>query len=413
MSRRPTRTTPPRLGGLLLALPLLIGVALLLPTTPTTPAPAPSASPNASTPVGMDPFDAFILLEPYVPSTPVDPASCTGDDSRLCIAQAYADLAYTEGAVESLRRLEGAIADPSIGGACHLISHRIGAAALIAAGDNVAAAVAAGADDGGRGGALCGSGYYHGILVGAEPESGGVEAFAVRLHEICSAPDAWTVIDVGVNCVHAAGHALTSSSGYDLPAALAACGIFTDAGPGGDQHDACEHGAFMENAFSGVAMGSSWARADDPSYPCGEFPGAVGAGCWFHVGEILTRAGIALPDVPAYCAKADPEGRSACLEGWSRDLGLAYPDDPPTIAALCPAADTVFGAGGCLMRAAHEQALLWADVTRPAAICRAIVGSSTDCFVFVGEAIAVAGLPERCERLAGDERDACRRGATR
>src|SRR5262249_47433158 len=128
----------------------------------------------------------------------------------------FGDLAYTQGPKIALAEFTKAIQTNTIVGAgCHPIAHTIGAGALLHFKGNVGKAFADGT-------AVCGSGYYHGLmqwkLAGVAPDR-----VAAVAQSACSAATIEANAFKHYQCVHGLGHGLMLYTRYDLPEALKLC----------------------------------------------------------------------------------------------------------------------------------------------------------------------------------------------
>ena len=329
----------------------------------------------------------------------------TGGNS--CLEQAFGNVAYADGPKEALSVLESKMAsDPTVLSDCHRIGHSIGAGALARYDGDVAKAFV-------EGSALCGSGFYHGLIERAfvgVPENGLGLALAAR--RMCADEDIRRVGFVAYQCVHGLGHGLMLHTGYDLPRSLEVCDDL------GDEFDSvsCSGGVFMENAQTSYGTRSKWLKSDDLIYPCNAVAVRHKYYCYLLVtSRILPAVGGSLERTAEVCRRSEEDWVDECFESFGRDASGIARQDGDRILPLCKLAGP--NEGDCIYGSARDIANNDAAGERAARFCTKVVASArTQCFEGVGTILG--GLhtyaEERraaCAAVTKQYLAACARGA--
>ena len=299
---------------------------------------------------------------------------CDGGENT-CLEQAFGNLAFADGAKEALALLEGKMAsDAAILADCHRIVHSIGAATLARNRGNVAQAFVEGT-------ALCGSGFYHGLIerafVGVPEDELGLSLAADR---ICDDEEIRRVGFVSYQCVHGLGHGLMLHTGYDLPKSLRVC----DALEAEFDQVSCTGGVFMENANSSYGTTSKWLRSDDLIYPCNEVAERHKYYCYLLVtSRILPAVGGSLERTADVCRESEPDWVGECFESFGRDASGISRQNGDEIVPLCRLAGA--NEDDCIYGAARDIANNDADGKRAARFCEQVKeGARAHCFEGVG-----------------------------
>ena len=209
---------------------------------------------------------------------------------------------------------------------CHRIVHSIGAATLARNDGNVAKAFV-------EGSAVCGSGFYHGLIerafVGVPDEELGLSLAANR---ICEDEEIRRVAFVAYQCVHGLGHGLMLHTGYDLPKSLRVC----DALKAEFDQVSCTGGVFMENANASYGTTSEWLKDDDLIYPCNAVATRHKYYCYLLVtSRILPAVGGSLERTAEVCRQSEDGWVEECFESFGRDASGIAKQNGDEILPLC------------------------------------------------------------------------------
>lgn len=359
--------------------------------------------------------------------TTVSECGTLPEDRRIrCYTQAFGNIAYHEGGISAIHQLmaqaslgEGGIAD------CHVIAHMIGVAAYHGLGGDFARGLAEGSSE-------CESGYYHG-LVAAEIASRPVaspEELGSRTALACRKYSQGLVLD---ECYHGIGHAAEHIYDYETPTALRACvsmnQVIVEAGDAEDARltalHSCTQGVFMENFQAGGGPDHRWTRANDPIYPCEEFPEELGASCWDMVSwKVQMEPGDTLERFTArrwsVCARASLQSwRMICNDHTTRGVLAIFPNfsirpedqtTPDLIARLC--SKDPAGTATCFRSIALQAVLTYSDVALSATLCSRAESDDLlrSCGAGIGTALHLSRLEiEQCDKLRASAMiDACR-----
>jgi mono/diheme cytochrome c family protein len=283
---------------------------------------------------------------------------------NLCYQQAFGNLAYRAGAHSALAAFAKAIhANPAVGAGCHLISHAIGAGALVRYGDAGKAFVA-----GGNLAMTCWSGYYHGILqrafLGVPRTKAALSSAARRL---CSSAAVHTNTFVLYQCVHGLGHGLMIYTHYDLPFSLKICDSLAS------RWDAssCTGGVFMENLQSSLGVVSPWLKKSDPLYPCDIVAERDKLYCFLMVtSHVLDVTGGSWEKTATWCRKAEKNWISTCFQSFGRDASGRTQQDPKQIVQLCGLAGD--HGSDCIYGAARDITSMDAGARRSSPFCSSV-----------------------------------------
>jgi len=327
---------------------------------------------------------------------------CRGMEDQLCYQQAFANRIYRDGPRPALtllaRRME---ADRAVATGCHRIAHAMGGAALARFDDNVGRAFA-------EGGAVCSSGYYHGIL---EQAFAGVEDddLADKAGGLCQGGPLDRDSFLKFQCTHGLGHGLMLRTRYDLPASLDVCDeVAKDV-----YADACQGGVFMENFTTFYEVSSKWLRDDDPLYPCNAVEETHKPACYTIVtAHVLDEVGYDWRKTARVCRDAEPNWVYVCFRSFGRDAISQNAYDQRRARELCRLTGDM--EPECVLSVALHIANEERGIEGAARWCRNTPSRMrVDCYAGLG-ATAVLVLPPRqlnaaCGRLtaAPRERFAC------
>ena len=262
-----------------------------------------------------------------------------------CYEQGFGNLAYRRGPEFAVALIGRELRDdvPAVRGDCHTIMHFIGSATLARYHNDPAKALA-------HGSMLCGSGFYHGIVMYALGEAKTPQGLVVRVRSLCSDTTVLTTTFLRYQCMHGLGHGLMIFSGDNLPWALGMCDKFAD----GWSQQSCSGGVFMQNFNPPSRMSpfrSRFVRKSDRLFPC-DWKGVADRYkyyCFLQVTEhVLEATGYDWKATAAACAKASAPWSSVCFQSYGRDAAGASRYQPAAAYRLCGAtgvhrADCVFG----------------------------------------------------------------------
>lgn len=325
---------------------------------------------------------------------------------RSCYEQAFANIAYRDGARVALRRLQQVGTEHGGQRDCHRLAHAVGAGALLRNGRTVGAAIA-------EGEATCASGFYHGVL---EQVFAGVPAAELRSRATGTCDDAQVRATAFLtqHCLHGLGHGLMIYTRYDLPRALSTCGALADT-----DRAPCVNGVFMENMSSSYGIRSKWLRDNDLVYPCNDTAGQYKRMCY---GLVSSRAAALLGQdwgkIAAVCRTAERDWVLTCFGSIGRHAAAAVQYEPARLHAVCRN-----GRGAeyeaCLLAAANQAGSNTAGKGDSAVrICATTSGTLRGrCFADVGVVLSwvhpdAASAKQDCVRVAPSAPDArsCARG---
>jgi hypothetical protein len=316
-------------------------------------------------------------------------ADCDPGD-RVCVEQAYGNVAYREGPEQALALFDRAMAsDPAVEGNCHRIAHTIGSASLAKIG-NVSEAFA-------RGSASCWSGYYHGILERAFTGVSSRDEMGGRARELCADLKEGSSTFLLYQCVHGLGHGLMIRSGYDLPFALSICDRLATEW---DQ-TSCTGGVFMENISSSYGVRSKWLRQDDPVYPCQVVDERHKLYCYLMVTSRINELnGFDWRKTAETCASVERNWVATCFESYGRDASGSTRQNPREAARICRLAGS--HQASCVYGAARDMTSNYANGRRAGELCRlAPRALRAQCFYGIGTILGnlettVAGRRRAC-----------------
>ncbi|HEX6749255.1 MAG TPA: hypothetical protein VF092_18300 [Longimicrobium sp.] len=331
--------------------------------------------------------------------------------------------------------------DPAMEGEAHMLSHRLGFAALRAGRDP--------ALEFSRCTAEFHSGCHHGIIQAYFAAARQVTPRLVA--RACPtltarAPTDW----LKFQCLHGLGHGLAINLRYDVPAALALCdalssdwerescygGTFMEssarlgAGHGGGHHAAGRHAHAAAPAgpaptsLAAVHAGADQdvfapSRAGDPQYPCSVVAERYRGACYLlQTSVILPLEGGDFARAARDCGQAPERYRAICFQSLGRDAsGVAAAQDLQRIIRICSSIGEP-NAGWCFFGAAKDVAYRRPSLDDGVRLCRHVPGkpSRSRCYEAIGE-LAVSLIErtgrraEFCRSVEADYRADCRRGA--
>ena len=234
-----------------------------------------------------------------------------------CYEQAFGNLAFDEGPQVAAARVGTMLAhdDPAVRADCHTIMHAVGSATLARYDGDAARAMA-------RGSMLCGSGFYHGIVMFALRATSSKPQLVARVRTMCSDPAVLKTTFLRYQCVHGLGHGLMIFSGDNLPWSLGMCDKLADHW----SQQSCSGGVFMQNFNLPSRMSpfrSTYVRKKDPLYPC-DWSGVQTRYkyyCYLQVTEhVLYATGYDWKRTAATCAKAQSPWSNICFQSFGRDV---------------------------------------------------------------------------------------------
>ena len=271
-------------------------------------------------------------------------ASCRST-SFTCYEQGFGNIAYRQGPEAAVALLGRDLAKdvPAVRGDCHTITHFIGSATLARYDNDPAKALA-------HGSMICGSGFYHGIVMYALRAARTPQGLVAKVRSLCSDTTVLTTTFLRYQCIHGLGHGLMIFSGDNLPWALTMCDKLADTW----SQQSCSGGVFMQNFNPPSRMSpfrSRFVRKNDLLYPC-DWHGVAERYkyyCFLQVTEhVLEATSYDWKATAATCAKATAPWSSVCFQSYGRDAAGASRYDPAAAYRLCDPtgthlADCVFG----------------------------------------------------------------------
>lgn len=251
-------------------------------------------------------------------------ASAAGANSAL--AQEIALLVSSDGVEAALKKVESYRNTGE--GACHDLSHAVGRSAWAEYG-NVADAFNAGY-------ALCGFGYFHGIVEAAAAETT-VESFQATLVPACDALSGdETLLS---QCVHGAGHGAFYLTSGDMLRAMELCSGFSELRLGAQ---ACETGVSMEwfrlhsNPIEGMKP-----VVQDPRDACALMPERFKGSCFEYLfNDAVLSDGTdpsAISREAEWCDRNAGASVARCITSLARFAIVSFDTKPEVFSELCPA----------------------------------------------------------------------------
>lgn len=302
--------------------------------------------------VGANTTRTFGDWLPFEPDATVlaDCVELDAIENLPCLRQAYANIAWRDGAETAMRELW---VDESRHGQtivwCHRIAHLVGEAVWSRSGGELATAIPEISADfesepAARAYFLragdCVDGLFHGLLEREFADRPNPADAIDELAALCGDSALWAD-DTNVSalrCVHGIGHGAMIVSENRLADALALCdrtALVKEEWPG-----LCGSGVFMEYAAPTVAGGSLVDPAD-PFADCLELDAPYDAQCYLHAARVVIEEIEGAPGLAALCAPIEPiTGRSACSFEvgsalFERTVGLAPEAFPSLVSETC------------------------------------------------------------------------------
>jgi hypothetical protein len=343
-------------------------------------------------------------LRPFaVDDTTID--DCTGGDVR-CLEQAYGNIAHETGPSAAFATLRTASeTNPQLGGSCHAIAHRIGAATLSRTGGDVGRAFVDGAGD-------CQGGYYHGLVQHAFQGASGA-ALDDRVRGVCSSEEVLASGDLTNHCLHGIGHGLMLHLRYDVRASLSKCDVLQE-----QAARSCHGGAFMEAFTPSYTSQSEWSGDREPLAHCAMLAVRYRGDCAYAAGGRLAFMAKGNWDLFAQHCRGDGDMPTRCFEalGSNASTHLAY--SPRLVARACRKATARSAATACVTGAARAFASNRVEPEVIRSLCEAVGPDYADaCYSGVGNIIAtmhptVGARRSACEAASPTRHvPSCRRGA--
>ena len=266
-------------------------------------------------------------------------------DAFSCYEQGFGNLAYRRGPEAAVALLGNDLAKdvPAVRGDCHTITHFIGSATLARYDNDPAKALA-------HGSMLCGSGFYHGIVMYALRATRTPRELVARVRSLCSDTSVLKTTFLRYQCVHGLGHGLMIFSGDNLPWSLGMCDKLADRW----NQQSCSGGVFMQNFNPPSRMSpfrSTYVRKKDPLFPCDWKGVAVRYKyyCYLQVTEhVLERRATTGSEPRRRARRRTPPWAGICFQSFGRDAAGASRYQPRVAYRLCGLtgahlADCVFG----------------------------------------------------------------------
>ncbi len=332
-------------------------------------------------------------------------ADCARSNTFACYEQAFGNLTYRLGPKRALALYAqdiNRISTVSID--CHRIGHAMGSAALVRFRGDVGEAMA-------QGSALCGSGYYHGImeraLYGTKLQQLGPVA-----RRLCSNSTVSSTPFLDYQCLHGLGHGLMIYTGDDLPLSLRTCDqLSTDWA-----QISCTGGVFMENFTTFYKTRTHWVSSKDLFYPCDAVTVRYKYFCYDLVtARILPQLHWNWSRTAAECWHAERAWVAICFRSFGRDAWSTNGPSATAALRLCRLAGSM--QRECDFSAALQIANDTAKLAPAAAFCnRTPLTIQSYCFRGMGVTASVLDpkvpmLFHVCQLYAGRYAGSCLAGA--
>ena len=335
---------------------------------------------------------------------------CVGEatDQRLCLEQAFGNVAYRTSGKEALALMASReAAQPEVAAGCHRIAHAIGAAVLAREDGDAASALA-------EGDSTCWSGFYHGLLERALAPARSTDELGRLIATLCE-PDGkdWPLF-TRYQCLHGLGHGLMLRTGNAVEPSLEMCTRL------GDQwsRQSCHGGVFMESFSPSLDLKPPPFDPAAPLEPCPSVAEGYKLYCYLQVADNLVR-GLEYdwPAVARAC-ETEPaaEWREICFQSYGRQASGSNYGKPAAVAELCAIAGDA-GESGCVYGAARDMASNAASGKPAATFCKVLSPTlESRCFEGVGTIVATlytdsAVVRRQCAALTREHAASCARGA--
>jgi cytochrome c553 len=328
------------------------------------------------------------------------------DGDASCYQQAFGNIAYEDGPAAALSQLESMQQEPVVQTNCHSITHMIGAGGLRHFDGEVGKAFV-------EGNAMCGSGYYHGLLqwklAGLDEDEVGPVA-----REACDDPEIRVNNFNYYQCVHGLGHGVMLYTGLELPIALRLCHeLETEF----DQVS-CSGGVFMENLSSSFGLKTRWLRGNNLLYPCNIVSRQDKLYCYLLVSSrILLAVNWDWKKAADWCRRSEKDFIDTCFQSYGRDVSGKAVRNPDLMRTYCAKAGS--GERECIYGAARDMMNNDSTDLRGREFCTKVKQRfRLYCFRGLGTIFGTqhpdeAGRQEACARFArGRDFKACMEGAT-
>jgi hypothetical protein len=329
-------------------------------------------------------------------------------DLRLCLEQAFGNVAYRTSGKEALALMasRGAI-QPEVSAGCHRIAHAIGAAVLAREDGDAASALA-------DGDSTCWSGFYHGLLERALAPARSADELGRLIATLCEPRAKDWPLFTRYQCLHGLGHGLMLRTGNAVEASLEMCARL------GDQwsRQSCHGGVFMESFSPSLDLKPPPFDPAAPLEPCPSVAEGYKLYCYLQIADNLVR-GLEYdwPKVARACETEQAANwREVCFQSYGRQASGSNYGEPQAVAELCQIAGDA-GESGCVYGAARDIASNAASGKPAATFCRLLSPTlASRCFEGVGTIVATletndAAVRRQCTVLTREHAGSCVRGA--
>jgi hypothetical protein len=316
-----------------------------------------------------------------------------------CYEQAFGNLAYRRGPARAVVVLSRMLREnvPAVRGGCHTIAHWIGSATLSRYRGDAAKAMA-------HGSMICGSGFYHGIVMFALRTTQTRAQLVAKVRDMCSEHSVQKTTFLRYQCVHGLGHGLMIFSGDNLPWSLRMCDVLR----GSWSQQSCSGGVFMQNFDLPSRMApiqSRFVRKRDLLYPCDWVRARYKYYCYLQVTEhVLNATHYDWKRTASTCAKAPAPWDSVCFQSYGRDASGASRYRPVVAYNYCGLSGSHLA--DCIYGVARDFVNNDVRGDRAATFCRLSPPRLRGfCFYAIGTILSTFGTRERmrqnCNKLAG------------
>jgi hypothetical protein len=234
-----------------------------------------------------------------------------------CYEQAFGNIAFKQGSQPAAALVGTMLArnDAVVRADCHTIMHAVGSATLARYGGDAARAMA-------HGSMLCGSGFYHGIVMFALRATRTPAQLVAKVRGMCTDPAVLNTTFLRYQCVHGLGHGLMIFSGDNLPWSLRMCDKLADHW----SQQSCSGGVFMQNFNLPSRMSpfaSTYVSKKHLLYPC-DWSGVQSRYkyyCYLQVTEhVLYVTDYDWKRTASACASAQSPWSNICFQSFGRDV---------------------------------------------------------------------------------------------
>lgn len=207
---------------------------------------------------------------------------------------------------------------------------------------------------------ICNAGYMHGVIESYFADTSDIQT---KARTLCDQYSSGTY--VRSQCDHGIGHGFMFATDNKLPESLVLCNTLERE----DARERCINGVFMENVMADQTVHiSSYAKTDDPLYPCPQQQNKYKSHCYGYVPtSYLKLHPNDYEKVIPYCEKVEMNYIPSCIEGVGRKVIIDQIDRPNEVVKLCMSSKKF--SDYCITGMIHEFINHHASVTEARALC--------------------------------------------